>query len=138
MQIRYSKPEVPDKEETTTESSSEKYQIMLSKSAQRCFNDEEFEQYIIRDPDAENVYIGLVEDQDVIYPKYDNISEEFMKKLWIYDDVDGVVLKNNWPLDESEKSVNKTRLFLPYFNEVLYFSAKNYVLFHVYNIYLLL
>lgn len=138
MQIRYSKPEVPDKEETTTESSSEKYQIMLSKSAQRCFNDEEFEQYIIRDPDAENVYIGLVEDQDVIYPKYDNISEEFMKKLWIYDDVDGVVLKNNWPLDESEKSVNKTHLFLPYFNEVLYFSAKNYVLFHVYNIYLLL
>lgn len=138
MQIRYSKPEVPDKEETTTESSSEKYQIMLSKSAQRCFNDEEFEQYIIRDPDAENVYIGLVEDQDVIYPKYDNISEKFMKKLWIYDDVDGVVLKNNWPLDESEKSVNKTRLFLPYFNEVLYFSAKNYVLFHVYNIYLLL
>lgn len=42
-----------------------------------------------------------------------------MQSLWVYNtDVDGVVLENNWPLDESEKDFEEINKALPYFNEV--------------------
>lgn len=42
-----------------------------------------------------------------------------MQRLWKHSDkMDGVILHNNWPLDESLKDHNETFHILPYFNEV--------------------
>lgn len=106
---------------TTTEEPTEDEEDVPVRSddqTERCFNDEEYKQYIIHDSHAEDVYIGVVDGYGVIYPKYDNVSEEFMKHLWVYSEIDGVVLENNWPLDESDKAVNETHYYLPYFNKV--------------------
>lgn len=66
-----------------------------------------------------DLYTGKVDDYDVIYPSYDEESDVLMKSLWAYtDQLDGVILENNWPLDQSEKKLNETTKYLPYFNEV--------------------
>lgn len=55
----------------------------------------------------------------VIYPDYENVTEGFMRRIWKYDvKMDGVILQNTWPLDESLKNHNDTYDMLPYFNEV--------------------
>lgn len=42
-----------------------------------------------------------------------------MQQIWKYDfKLDGVILHNAWPLDESLKNHNDTYDILPYFNEV--------------------
>ncbi|XP_050349898.1 sucrase-isomaltase, intestinal-like [Nymphalis io] len=64
------------------------------------------------------LYKGIVNDYDVVYPSYDLNSEEFMDILWAYNtELDGVVLENNWPLDISNKTYDDIDLYLPYFNE---------------------
>lgn len=74
-----------------------------------------------REPGLLRLYQGIVEDSLVIYPNYDNAPQELIEALWPYNvTVDGIVLKNNWPLDERKKSFNKTN-DLPYFNEVSQF-----------------
>lgn len=114
--IQYFEPEMYETEEDTEEDTDDKNITKLNLS-ERCFDDEKYEKYILRDANSEQMYIGTVDDHDVIYPNYDNISKMFMQKLWVYGDFDGVVLENNWPLDESAKTHNDTRLLLPYFSK---------------------
>ncbi|CAG5059452.1 unnamed protein product [Parnassius apollo] len=77
-----------------------------------------YEKYIFRDSNTLKMYMGLVGPHSVLYLNYESISEELIKQLWPYNtDVDGLVLENNWPLDETLKLHNETSLYLPYFNE---------------------
>ncbi|XP_047996156.1 alpha-glucosidase 2-like [Leguminivora glycinivorella] len=84
----------------------------------------EYKQYILHDNSTEgnytsDVYVGLIGEETFVYPIFENASNEFMKELWPYEvEVDGVILENNWPLDESVKS-NETSLHLPYFSKNL-------------------
>lgn len=64
-------------------------------------------------------YKGLINDETVIYPYYENVTEEFMQQIWKYTaKLDGVILNDAWPLDESLKNHNDTFDILPYFNKV--------------------
>ncbi|XP_072938366.1 alpha-glucosidase 2-like [Epargyreus clarus] len=75
------------------------------------------EQLIYRIPDSLKMYQGLVGECKAIYPRYGDASAEFLKGLWVYKGaIDGVVLENSWPLDQSNKTHNETALHLPYFS----------------------
>ncbi|XP_075979361.1 uncharacterized protein LOC142978710 [Anticarsia gemmatalis] len=113
--IRYTKPIVINETEADNVTETTTAATTIARP-ELCFDEEHLES-IINDADNEEVYIGSVDEYDVIYPKYDNVSEEFMKQLWVFSDFDAVVLENSWPLDESEKLLNETHLHLPYFNE---------------------
>ncbi|XP_068622558.1 uncharacterized protein [Battus philenor] len=77
-----------------------------------------FERHVIRNSKNLELYIGSVGNDTVLYLDYNSISSDLMKKLWDYTvDVDGLILENNWPLDETEKLHNEVYLFLPYFNK---------------------
>ncbi|KAJ2949647.1 hypothetical protein O0L34_g15572 [Tuta absoluta] len=78
----------------------------------------QFENHFLKTT-AGNIYQGLVNNKTVIYPDYGTASEEFMYELWSGPEIDGVVLENTWPIDESLKLHNETRLLLPYFNQHL-------------------
>lgn len=78
-----------------------------------------------RTPNTLEIYKGEVlinNYTEVIYPSYDNDYGEFLNDLWVYDQYDGLILENNWPLDISEKQMNETALYLPYFSEVIIVS----------------
>ncbi|KPJ03138.1 Alpha-glucosidase [Papilio xuthus] len=77
-----------------------------------------YERYLLRDSNNLDPYIGTIGNDSVVYPDYGTITEELIKDLWIYNtDVDGIILENNWPLDESKKLHNETYLYLPYYNK---------------------
>ncbi|XP_063383190.1 sucrase-isomaltase, intestinal-like [Cydia fagiglandana] len=83
----------------------------------------EHRQYILHSAFQANytsdVYVGLVGEDTFVYPMFENASVEFMNRLWAYEvELDGIILENNWPLDESPKS-NETALYLPYFSKNL-------------------
>lgn len=76
---------------------------------------------MLMDSETTGPYIGSVRSHDVLYPNYENITDELIKQLWGYTtNIDGVVLENSWPLDEAEKSVNETKYYLPYFSQVIF------------------
>lgn len=76
---------------------------------------------MLMDSETTGPYIGSVRSHDVVYPSYENITDELIKQLWGYTtNIDGVVLENSWPLDEAEKSVNETKYYLPYFSQVIF------------------
>lgn len=111
LQIKYTKRNSEKPEEVTSEPE--------TRASERCFNDDLYEKYIIRSSNSSHIYQGEVGGNKVIYPNYENVSEEFMKSLWIYNtNFDGVILENNWPLDESKKDFEDIHDYLPYFNEV--------------------
>lgn len=72
------------------------------------------------------IYKGLVNNTPVIYPDYEHDdATDLLKELWpLTENVDGMILQNNWPLDESTKSINDMYDSLPYFNKVfiIYFN----------------
>ncbi|CAG9790853.1 unnamed protein product [Diatraea saccharalis] len=81
----------------------------------------EFEHFMLQ-WNSTHVYKGSINsiDEPVVYPDYEVVNEEFMAKLWALNvdaDVDGVVLVNNWPLDESFKLYEDISSALPYFNK---------------------
>lgn len=84
-----------------------------------------YEDLMYRTPNTLEIYKGevLIDNYtEVIYPSYGNDSGEFLNDLWVYDQYDGLILENNWPLDMSEKQINETALYLPYFSEVIFIS----------------
>lgn len=84
-----------------------------------------FEYIFIKDK-SKTVYVGTVDNADVIYPDYEYATEDFLKQLWPLNvNVDGVVLQNNWPLDQSIKLLNETYLELPYFSQDLENAFEN-------------
>ncbi|XP_013140572.1 PREDICTED: sucrase-isomaltase, intestinal-like [Papilio polytes] len=77
-----------------------------------------YERYLLRDSINLDPYLGKIGNDTVVYPDYGTITEELIRDLWIYDtNVDGIILENNWPLDESKKLHNETYSYLPYFNK---------------------
>ncbi|CAH2087009.1 unnamed protein product [Euphydryas editha] len=65
-----------------------------------------------------DLYKGIIDDYEVVYPSYDLNSDKLLDNLWAYDtEFDALVLENNWPLDVANKSFNGTNLLLPYFNK---------------------
>ncbi|KAJ0175214.1 hypothetical protein K1T71_009355 [Dendrolimus kikuchii] len=79
---------------------------------------EHYRHILIRKPNSDDYYKGLINGTEVVYPDYRNVNEEFIGVLWKIDkSIDGLFLENNWPLDESEKMLNITSNYLPYFNE---------------------
>ncbi|XP_023938774.1 alpha-glucosidase 2 [Bicyclus anynana] len=78
-----------------------------------------YEDVMYRLPNTMEIYKGDINGTEVVYPDYKGVASEFLNDLWAYDHYDGVVLENNWPLDYSEKHLNETALYLPYFSENL-------------------
>lgn len=79
-----------------------------------------YERYMLR-TNQSNLYVGSIGDDTFVYPMYENSSDEFMKSLWAYEvEIDGVILENNWPLDEFK--CNETEYNLPYLSEVKYYK----------------
>ncbi|CAH2208766.1 jg23845, partial [Pararge aegeria aegeria] len=76
-----------------------------------------YEDIMYRRPNTLEIYRGAINDIEVIYPNYNEAPDAFIDNLWAYDQFDGVVLQNNWPLDNLEKQMNETALYLPYFSE---------------------
>lgn len=75
---------------------------------------------MLQDAEGAGPYIGSVGNSGVVFPNYENITEELLKKLWIYTtSLDGVVLENSWPLDEAEKFFSEAEIYLPYFSKVI-------------------
>ncbi|KAF9407088.1 hypothetical protein HW555_012776, partial [Spodoptera exigua] len=117
--IKYTPPpkSETEEEEGTTETAEAKTKTTVVPE-DRCFDDEKFEQYIIRDPDSNNLYKGKANDHDIVYPGFSRGSDEFMNSLWNYNtEFDGIILENSWPLDESKKDFNDLEDYLPYFSD---------------------
>ncbi|XP_041980747.1 maltase-glucoamylase, intestinal-like [Aricia agestis] len=75
-----------------------------------------FKNIILRDSETLDIYKGVVDNEEVIYPNYEDASHYFMEDLWPFEVTpDGIILENNWPYDESEKVLNETGL--PYFSK---------------------
>ncbi|KAL4711013.1 hypothetical protein ACJJTC_017978 [Scirpophaga incertulas] len=77
---------------------------------------------------SSKIYVGTIKSLQahVAYPDYGEITDDFLEALWIYKvDLDGVVLENNWPLDESLKALNETYKQLPYFSKSFEVAFKN-------------
>lgn len=92
--------------------------IQRNKSNSSCFDIENYKTCLLHDPYTLDIYYGLVENRSTVYPIYENCSE-YVDTLWQYDtDLDGVVLENAWPLDESKKEFDDIYKKLPYFNQV--------------------
>lgn len=80
----------------------------------------DYEKLIYRSPPSLEMYQGLIGECKVLYPSYEYASVEFLKGLWIYNGtLDGIVLENSWPLDQSNKTINETAQYLPYFSPVI-------------------
>ncbi|CAH0399526.1 unnamed protein product [Chilo suppressalis] len=81
----------------------------------------EFEEFLLR-WNSTHVYTGSVNsiDESILFPDYGIVNEDFIAKLWAFNvntEVDGMVLINNWPLEESVKAKEEMYMRLPYFNE---------------------
>nr|XP_032514277.1 alpha-glucosidase 2-like isoform X1 [Danaus plexippus plexippus] len=77
-----------------------------------------FDKLMYRTPNAHEVYTGEINDFAVIYPNYEDAPPEFLESLWAYNKkIDGIVLENNFPLDEKEKDLEEMSLYLPYFSQ---------------------
>ncbi|XP_022824644.1 probable alpha-glucosidase Os06g0675700 [Spodoptera litura] len=116
--IKYTPPPAEsDEEEGTTENIEPKTKTTVM-AEDRCFDDEKFDQYIIRDPDSSSPYKGRANGYDIIYPGFSRGSDDFMNALWNYNtDFDGIILENSWPLDEYEKDFSDIQDHLPYFSD---------------------
>lgn len=99
----------------------EEPEIVLPRTATRppaCFDVRPFRSMMLQS-NSGGFYKGLVKDEKVIYPDYKNISLEFIQKMWVYNlPIDGMLLEDTWPLDESDKKVDNMQNYLPYFNKV--------------------
>uniref|UniRef100_A0A2A4J2U1 P-type domain-containing protein n=1 Tax=Heliothis virescens TaxID=7102 RepID=A0A2A4J2U1_HELVI len=117
--IKYTAPPAPKGEESSKDEEEELEEAAVKmETSERCIDDSKIDHKIIRDPLSYEMYKGVVDDHDVIYPSYKVVSEETMQYLWTYNtDFDAVILENNWPLDESEKDFDQINDFLPYFSE---------------------
>nr|XP_026493389.1 sucrase-isomaltase, intestinal-like [Vanessa tameamea] len=72
------------------------------------------------------LYKGIINDYEVLYPSYDVNSENFMDILWAYNtELDGIILENNWPLDHTNNTFDDIDLYLPYFSENFEDAFKN-------------
>ncbi|CAH0725003.1 unnamed protein product, partial [Brenthis ino] len=99
--------------------SEEENERSINETIKNCHIIPTFEEKMYRFPKTMDLYTGKVDDYDVVYPSYDEESDVLMKSLWAYtDELDGVILENNWPFDQSEKKLNETTNYLPYFNEI--------------------
>ncbi|XP_059056129.1 neutral alpha-glucosidase C-like [Achroia grisella] len=77
-----------------------------------------FHEFMIRKPNSVDIYKGIIGNYDVLYPDYENITEEFLQSIWAYNvALDGVIIENIWPLDESVKDHELINSSLPYFNK---------------------
>ncbi|KAJ8718396.1 hypothetical protein PYW08_002633 [Mythimna loreyi] len=119
--IKYKPPhdnETTTETETTTEGHTSTTTPTTTTPIPRCFDDAKFDHYNLRDPNLYNLYLGQVNNHDVIYPGYKWASEKFMQHLWAFNtNFEAVILENNWPLDESEKDREAFYEYLPYFNQ---------------------
>ncbi|KAM3961682.1 alpha-glucosidase 2 [Aphomia sociella] len=78
----------------------------------------DFSEFMIRKPNSSEIYKGLIGNYDVIYPDYENVTEEFVQSAWAYNvELDGVMIENIWPLDQSTREHEAAYSSLPYFNE---------------------
>uniref|UniRef100_A0A2H1VVT1 SFRICE_002234 n=1 Tax=Spodoptera frugiperda TaxID=7108 RepID=A0A2H1VVT1_SPOFR len=106
-----------DDDDNPTESINPKQPKTTTIVEDRCFDDEKFDQYIIRDPDSLYPYKGKANGYDVIYPGFSRGSDDFMNAIWNFNtDFDGIILENSWPLDEHEKDFEGMEDYLPYFS----------------------
>ncbi|XP_034833685.1 alpha-glucosidase 2-like [Maniola hyperantus] len=76
-----------------------------------------YEHFMYRRPNTFEIYKGEFNGTEVIYPSYNEAPDEFLNDLWAYDQFDGLVLENTWPLDKSDKLINETAIYMPYFSE---------------------
>ncbi|XP_037874417.1 uncharacterized protein LOC101744138 isoform X2 [Bombyx mori] len=119
--IPHMKPYIMYHEEMEQEEEEEP-DIVLPRTATRppaCFDVRPFRSMMLQS-NSGGFYKGLVKDEKVIYPDYKNISLEFIQKMWVYNlPIDGMLLEDTWPLDESDKKVDNMQNYLPYFNKYL-------------------
>ncbi|XP_047505588.1 maltase-glucoamylase-like isoform X1 [Pieris napi] len=78
----------------------------------------EFDLFMYHDPHTFEIYKGEVGEVKVMYPAYDVASIHFLKRLWPFTNkFDGLIIENNWPLDQSNKSAQDPSPYLDYYNE---------------------
>lgn len=79
----------------------------------------DFMEFMIRDPESKEIYKALVGNYSVIYPDYENVTEEFLQSVWALNvPLDGIYLENTWPIDESVKNHSYAYSTFPYYNSV--------------------
>ncbi|XP_013183020.1 lysosomal alpha-glucosidase-like [Amyelois transitella] len=117
--IRYTEENTSNSETTTetTESRIEETTLPGEEDEECADLAVDFEEYMIRNH-AGKIYKGMVEKHSVIYPTYRNVSHEFIKNWWQYNEtLDGIFLENTWPLDEAVKNHSYAYSALPYYNQ---------------------
>ncbi|CAG4935055.1 unnamed protein product [Colias eurytheme] len=78
----------------------------------------EFQLFMYHEPHSFEMYKGKIGNDSVLYPAYDVATTHFLSRVWPHSiKFDGVVMENNWPLDNSNKSKHDPSPYLPYFNQ---------------------
>ncbi|XP_050676249.1 uncharacterized protein LOC126973143 isoform X2 [Leptidea sinapis] len=86
----------------------------------------EFELFMYHEPRTFGIYKGTVDDDQVMYPAYDIATQVFLNRMWPFTtQFDGLVVENNWPLDQSNKTAHDPSPFLPYYNEQFKQALRN-------------